>query len=100
MFGACAKTNNKPCNAVVTKWSGFYENIVLYNGGKMLLEDSKATCPIGGSDCIRIVHHGQKAEPCQQNKDNTNKEVQTQLNPMSEMILSSDISTEIEVIIG
>lgn len=82
MFGSCAKTNNKPCNAVVTEWSNYYEEVILSNGGKILLEDSKATCPIGGKDCIRIIQHGQKAEPSQQNFDNTDKNVQQQLNPL------------------
>lgn len=86
MFGSCSKMNNKPCTAVVTQWSGFYEDTILSNGGKILLEDSKATCPVGGSDCIRIIHHGQKAEPSKQNQENSNKDVQKQLNPMSEMI--------------
>ncbi|WP_412466916.1 DUF4280 domain-containing protein [Pedobacter sp. KLB.chiD] len=86
MFGSCSKMNNKPCTATVTKWSGFYEDTVLTNGGKILLEDSKATCPIGGTDCISIVQHGQKAEASQQNFDNANKDVQSQLNPMSESL--------------
>lgn len=96
-FGSCAKKKYKPCTAVVTKWSGFYEDVILYNGGNILLEDSKATCPIGGSDCIQIVHHGQKSEPSQQNKDNTNNVVQSQLNPMSDLI---DDNCSLEVIDG
>lgn len=82
MFGSCSKMYNKPCNAVVTKWSGFYENTILTNGGKILLEDSKATCPIGGADCIEIIQHGQKSEASQQNFMNTNKEVHSQINPL------------------
>lgn len=82
MFGSCVKLYNKPCTAVVTKWSGYYENTLLDNGGKILLEDSKATCPIGGPDCIKIVQHGQMAEPSAQNFDNTNEDVQKSLNPM------------------
>lgn len=39
MFGSCSKLNNKPCNAVVSAWSDFYEDITLKNGGKILLED-------------------------------------------------------------
>jgi hypothetical protein len=74
MFGSCSKMNNKPCNAVVTKWSGFYENTILTNGGKILLEDSKATCPVGGTDCIEIIQHGQKAEASKQNFNNANKD--------------------------
>jgi hypothetical protein len=86
MFGSCSKMYNKPCNAVVTKWSCFYEDTILTNGGKILLEDSKATCPIGGPDCIEIVQHGQKAEASKQNFNNANKDVQSQLNPMSDSL--------------
>ncbi|SFA49710.1 protein of unknown function [Pedobacter suwonensis] len=89
MFGSCSKMNNKPCNATVTKWSGFYEDTVLTNGGKILLEDSKATCPIGGADCIEIIQHGQKSEASKQNFDNANKDVQSQLNPLSESLNES-----------
>ncbi|MFD2584330.1 DUF4280 domain-containing protein [Pedobacter vanadiisoli] len=94
MFGSCSKMNNKPCNAVVTKWSGFYEETVLTNGGKILLEDSKATCPVGGSDCIEIIQHGQKAEASKQNFDNADKNVQSQLNPMSESLDESAGNSE------
>lgn len=53
----------KPCQIIVTVWSGFYEKITLKdNNGKALLEDSKGTCPIGGPDCITILNHGQLAE--------------------------------------
>jgi len=81
-FGSCAKKNNLPCTITVTKWADFYEDTVLDNGGQILLETSKATCPIGGPDCIKIVKHGQMAEPTAQNFDNTNDEVQKSLNPM------------------
>ena len=84
-FGNCKMqpTGNSylPCQAVIIKWSGMYEKITLSNKGKALLEDSKATCPIGGSDCIEIVKHGQKAEPNEQNAKNANPDVQAQLNP-------------------
>ncbi|WP_316826788.1 DUF4280 domain-containing protein [Pedobacter miscanthi] len=83
MFGSCSKMNNKPCTAAVTKWSGFYENTVLTNGGKLLLEDSKATCPIGGTDCIKIVFHGQVMEPSSSNFVNSPDEVQSAINPIA-----------------
>ncbi|PST83472.1 DUF4280 domain-containing protein [Pedobacter yulinensis] len=86
MFGSCSKMNNRPCNAVVTEWSAYYEDTILSNGGKVLLEDSKATCPVGGKDCIEIIQHGQKAEPSAQNFANADKNVQAQLNPLSETI--------------
>ena len=62
-FGSCAKLNNNPCQAMITEWSGFYDKVTLEaNGGHPLLEDSKATCPIGGKGCIEITFHGQSAE--------------------------------------
>ena len=81
-FGSCAKLNNNPCQAVVTEWSGYYEKITLEdNKGKALLEDSKATCPIGSKDCITIIKHGQTAEVSSQNVKNANKEAVAELCP-------------------
>ncbi len=48
---------------------------------KILLEDSKATCPIGGSDCITIKKHGQTAEVSQQNVKNADKQVLAEILP-------------------
>ena len=45
-FGSCKKTNNSPCSATVTSWTGMYDKVTLSNQGKIILEDSKATCPI------------------------------------------------------
>lgn len=85
-FGKCklqpTSSDYLPCKAVITKWSGFYEKVLLSNQGKILLEDSKATCPIGGPDCISITKHGQKSEGSSQNAQNANEDVQSQLNPM------------------
>ena len=81
-FGSCAKLNNNPCQAVVTEWSGYYEKITLEdNKGKALLEDSKATCPIGSKDCITIIKHGQIAEVSSQNIKNADKEAVAELCP-------------------
>lgn len=85
-FGSCAKMNNNPCQVTVTQWSGYYQNITLEdNNGKALLEDSKATCPIGSPDCITIVHHGQTAEISQQNIDHVRPEVLAQLFPFIDL---------------
>jgi Domain of unknown function (DUF4280) len=88
-FGPCKKQpipgGHKPCQAVVTEWSGFYEKVTLENKGKILLEDSKATCPIGGKDCIKITFHGQVAAPEPSNAKNENKEVMEALNPAVDM---------------
>ncbi|KMQ67954.1 hypothetical protein ACM39_11515 [Chryseobacterium sp. FH2] len=86
-FGSCAKMNNNPCQVVVTEWSGYYENITLaYNrGGKVLLEDSKATCPIGGKDCITIIKHGQTVEISKQNLKNTSAAKIRIMNPLLDL---------------
>lgn len=86
LFGSCAKLNNSPCQVVVTQWSGFYEKITLQdNSGKALLEDSKATCPIGAPDCITIINHGQIMEASAQNVENAEKEVLMELFPFTDL---------------
>ena len=81
-FGSCSKLNNNPCQVTVTQWSGYYENITIEdNNGKALLEDSKATCPIGGTDCISIIDHGQIAELSPQNIKNARPEVLKEIFP-------------------
>lgn len=85
-FGSCAKMNNNPCQVVVTEWSGYYEKITLEdNKGKALLEDSKATCPVGSKDCIIILKHGQIAEVSSQNVKNANKDAVVELCPMMDL---------------
>ena len=85
-FGNCSKLNNKPCKVTVTAWSGFYDKITIEdNKGKALLEDSKATCPIGSKDCISIINHGQIAELNQQNIKNSRPEVINDLCPFIEL---------------
>ncbi|RZJ70726.1 DUF4280 domain-containing protein [Flavobacterium sp.] len=81
-FGTCAKLNNAPCQVIVTEWKGFYEKTTLNNGGKPLLEDSTATCPIGAPGCISIVFHGQVAQVSNANVDNAKPETMTALNPL------------------
>ena len=84
-FGNCKLqpmgSSYKPCQAVITEWKGFYEKVTLSNQGKILLEDSKATCPIGGPDCITIKKHGQIAEVSQQNIKNADKKVLAEILP-------------------
>ncbi|GEM54939.1 hypothetical protein B0A58_02770 [Flavobacterium branchiophilum NBRC 15030 = ATCC 35035] len=84
-FGKCKLqpmgSSYKPCQAVITEWSAFYDKVTLSNQGKILLEDSKATCPIGGPDCITIKNHGQIAEVSQQNIKNADKKVLAELLP-------------------
>ena len=88
-FGKCKMqpTGNGdflPCQAVITKWTGFYEKITLSNKGKILTEDSKATCPIGGPDCITIDKHGQKNEGSKQESRKSNDEKVTAVNPLAD----------------
>jgi hypothetical protein len=88
-FGNCKlqPTGNSylPCQAVITKWSNFYEKVTLSNQGKILLEDSKATCPIGGPDCIEIVDHGQKAEASKKSEKKADDAVLAQLYPFGDL---------------
>jgi len=86
-FGSCAKMNNNPCQVIVTEWSGYYENITLEdNKGHILLEDSKATCPMGSKDCIKIIDHGQICEVTIQNIKNTDPYVMAELCPFFDFL--------------
>ena len=90
-FGSCARMNNNPCQAVVTEWSGYYEKIVIEdNKGKVLLEDSKATCPIGGKDCIDIINHGQKSEVISRNFKNADNDILVEICPFIDFMEISD----------
>ena len=72
----------KPCQAMVTQWSGAYDNITYEeNNGHPLLEDSKATCPIGGKDCISIINHGQVAEITNRNLHSADPIKMDMINP-------------------
>ena len=89
-FGPCQKQpipggGYKPCQSVVTAWSGFYKKVTLENKGKILVKDSKATCPIGGTDCIKITFDGQVNEPAPSQAKKENKTVMTMLNPLVDM---------------
>jgi hypothetical protein len=86
-FGTCPKLGSPPppCKPVITEWQDYYEEVTLSNGGHIILESSKAVCAIAGTPCIEIVHHGQIAEPSQQNFENADENVQGQLNPMIDM---------------
>jgi hypothetical protein len=85
-FGKCKMqptgSDFKPCQAQITKWSGTYEKMILSNQGKVLLEDSKGTCPMGAPDCIEITKHGQVTEPSEQNFKNANPMIHNLINPM------------------
>ncbi|SEO64035.1 protein of unknown function [Flavobacterium sp. CF108] len=88
-FGNCklqpTGSSYKPCQAVINQWSAFYEKVTLSNQSKILVEDSKATCPIGGPDCISVVKHGQKVEISKQNVKNARELLSNQTNPLVNM---------------
>jgi hypothetical protein len=70
---------------VVTAWQHFYDKTQLANGGHILTEKSKATCPIGGPDCISITFHGQTPQPAAGVLNNTSDEVLATLFPFGEL---------------
>lgn len=84
-FGKCKKqpagSDYLPCQISITKWSGFYDKVTYSNKGNPLLEDSKATCPMGGPDCITIKDHGQTAELTEKNTKSNSPEVLYELLP-------------------
>lgn len=88
-FGKCKKqpsgNDYLPCIVQITKWSNFYEKVTLSNKGKMLLEDSKGTCPLGALDCISIVKHGQQAELTKSHIVKSNPLIMNQINPLLNM---------------
>lgn len=89
-FGPCKMQPTpggfKPCQIIVTEWSGYYEK-EKYSppDGYILIEDSKATCPIGGKDCIMIIKSGQIGEPTKKNVENADEELQSHVNPLVDM---------------
>ena len=85
-FGPCQKQplpggGYKPCQAIVTQWKDFYDKWTLTHGGQVLTEKSKATCPIGGPDCIEIIFHGQVAEVTPKNMEKADKDIMAHLYP-------------------
>ncbi len=83
-FGKCSKQGNPqpPCKPDITKWEGFYDKVTLKNGGKILLDNSKAICSIAGSPCISITHHGQSDPITQHEMDNTSDEQAQVVSPL------------------
>lgn len=85
-FGQCKLQPNgggyNPCVPALSEWTGQYKDMVLINGGQVLVEDSKGVCSISGSPCIAFTKTGQKGQPSQQNIDNADEEQQSQINPL------------------
>ena len=96
-FGSCAQVNNGPCAVAITNWANYYDGIKIENGGMPLLEGSKATCAIGGKDCISIIWHGQAAQPSAANAKNTNKNILAQINPLVNIEEIPDDTDEKEI---
>jgi hypothetical protein len=80
-FGSCSKMDNKPCKVNVTEWLYPREKLTLRNGGKALLETSKASCPIGSPGCIAVVFHGQTSEVTHHNLTQGDDDFLVELNP-------------------
>ncbi len=102
-FGQCklqpTGSSFKPCQILVTKWNDPYENLQLGSGGKVILEDSKAICPISGSPCISVIAHGQTVEGSSSSSKEANSDVQQQLNPMVNLEEMNAENSEIKEII-
>lgn len=88
-FGKCKEQPSGhdylPCQVVINEWSGYYEKVTLSNQGKILLEDSKAMCAIGGKDCIEVVNHGQQVEISPSNAMSARTMLLNQINPLVDM---------------
>ena len=74
------------CQFSITHWDNPYDKVTLSNQGKILLEDSKAACPVGGPGCITVVKHGQQAEPSKQNVKNARELLSNQINPLVDIV--------------
>lgn len=97
-FGSCSNQNGRACVAMIIQWSQEEEQEIM-SIGNLLTEKSKATCPIGGSDCISIISHGQQAEANSQNIKNVNPEVQTQINPLVD-VTQLEIKEKSEIVLN
>ena len=100
-FGKCKKqpTGNGdflPCIPMLTEWKKVYENVTLSNGGKILLEDSKATCPMGAPGCITVENHGQTGEGSQEQAKQGNNDAQNQANPVFKNFIEDQTQAKAE----
>lgn len=83
-FGNCLKMGSPPppCKVMVSEWQFYFKEIILSNGGYILVEDSKAVCAVAGTPCIEVVHHGQMGEPGMQNFVNADSGVNKVVSPL------------------
>ena len=68
--------------AIISQCYYPYEKVTLSNQGKILIEDSKAGCPVGGPKCIEIFKHGQIAEVGSQQMQKADRDALKQINPL------------------
>ncbi len=104
-FGNCTlqptSSGNLPCQVIINKWNGAYDKLIIEeNGGHYLLEDSKATCPIGGPDCIEIKNHGQTGEGNHQQVRQGDNNAQNQANPVFKDFMDSQAQKKAETFVG
>lgn len=71
--------SSMPCAANLV-WQNMYDAVSLPNGGKPLLELSKATCSVGGG-MISIMNHGQTVSMSQAAMQEEDEAVHGQVNP-------------------
>lgn len=83
-FGSCSRLGSPPppCRVSVQEWLDFYDQTTLSNGGKILVEDSRAICTVAGTACISVIQHGQIEEPSARNFENVHPHIQKQINPL------------------
>lgn len=81
-FGYCSKIRSS-CSMNVTEWQNFYEKVTLANNGKILTEESKATCALGAPSCIKFEFHGQTAAVSPEQAAASDANAMATLNPMA-----------------
>ena len=63
-FAVCrASWPPKPCAANVVQWSNTFTKVKVNRIATLLTDQSKATCALGGTDCISFMYHGQIPMP-------------------------------------
>jgi len=63
-FAVCKSTwPPRPCSPNVIQWSNTFTKVKVNRIATLLTERSKASCAIGGTDCISFLFHGQIPMP-------------------------------------
>lgn len=85
-FGSCSKKNGNPCIVNVIQWKEYKDNQKIQeNDSYFLLEDSTADCPVGGSNCIKIIFHGQVTDVHSRHFEKSDETVLQQLMPLTDL---------------